>query len=260
VPRALSTLDPALFFCPGTSRLAAKSVHVWSFVLATSPACREQCAVTLSAAEQARAARFVDARNRNDFIVAHGALRQLLARYTGLPARTLAFALGANGKPTLNSPAGDRAPLSFNMTHSHGRALIAVSDGREVGIDLEQVNLQVKALAIARRYFAAAEYAAIQTAAPFLQPRTFFHYWVAKEAVLKGEGIGLKFPIDGFEIEFDAEHRTGQIRIPQDSRLAEDWRVHMLHVTGDWIAALAVRGDDWELCPQSLAAQPAVHT
>jgi hypothetical protein len=81
VQRVLSTVDPALFSEPQSARrIAPHSVHVWSFFLESSDACRDQCAQTLSRAEQARAARFVHTRSRNDFIVAHGVLRLLLAR------------------------------------------------------------------------------------------------------------------------------------------------------------------------------------
>jgi 4'-phosphopantetheinyl transferase len=252
VPRVLHSVDPALFCGPkGALRIAPHSVHVWSFFLNASSACRDECALTLSGAEQARAERFIHERSRDNFIVAHGVLRQLLARYTGVPASRLAFSSGPNGKPTI---AFTGVAVSFNMTHSHGRALIAVSDEREVGIDLEQLNPAVKALAIARRYFCPAELAAIETGSPTLQAENFFRYWVAKEAVLKGEGIGLKFPIDKFEIEFDASGATAVAHALEDSRLARDWRIRMLRLDGDWIGAVALRGDNWHVIVQSLCA------
>jgi len=256
----LRSSDPALF-CgrKGALRIAARSVHVWSFFLDTSAACREQCVQTLSPAERARAARFVHARSRDDFTVAHGILRLLLARYTGLPAHKLAFFAGPRGKPTLARPSDTDAhsAVSFNMSHSHGRALIAVSDGREVGIDVERLNPDVQALAIARRYFCASELAAIEGAASGAQAQSFFRYWVAKEAVLKGQGIGLKFPIDGFEVQFEARGPNARVCTFADSRLAHDWRIRMLPIDGDWMGAVAVRGDDWNLCLKSLRAPRA---
>jgi 4'-phosphopantetheinyl transferase len=258
VSRVLSTVDPALFCGPtGALRIPPKIVHVWSFFLETSAACHELCAYVLSPAERARANRFVDARGRNDFIVARGVLRMLLARYTQLPASTLVFSSGAHGKPALATASDNGSVISFNMSHSHGRALIAVSDGREVGVDLEQVNPEVKALAIARRYFCDAERIAIESAAPSVQAQCFFRYWVAKEAVLKGQGIGLKFPIDKFEIQFDARCRYAQVCTLEDSRLADDWRIRMLSVQPDWIGAVAARGDKWTLVLQSLPAPRA---
>jgi 4'-phosphopantetheinyl transferase len=254
----LACVDPALFCEPkGALRIAPQSVHVWAFFLEASRGFREECAQTLSGAEQARAERFVHERSRNDFIVAHGVLRRLLARYSGVPASGLAFSSGPNGKPVLTTQGGGGNAVSFNMTHSHGRALLAVSDGREVGIDLEQVNPEVNALAIARRYFSTSELAAIEGASPALVAQSFFRFWVAKEAVLKGQGIGLKFPIDRFEVQFDAQFRHARVHTLQDSRLAQDWRIRMLRLEGDWVGAVAARGEDWSLLVQSLDAPRA---
>jgi 4'-phosphopantetheinyl transferase len=248
VVRTLLSQDPAALCAKESAlRVVPRSVQVWAFELRTSPACLEQCRQTLSSAEGARAARFVHETSRDDFVVAHGVLRQLLGRYTATPPRDLRFSSGADGKPTLEARARDASVISFNMTHSQGRALIAVSDGREIGIDLEKIKPEVKALAIARRYFARAELAAIEAAPAPLTAGTFFRYWVAKEAILKGQGIGLRFPIDEFAVHFDDRDWSARIRIREPSRLAADWNVQVLPVDAGWSAALAVRGNGWTL-------------
>jgi hypothetical protein len=43
----------------------------------------------------------------------------------------------------------------------------------------------------------------------------------------------------------------------QDSRLAQDWRIRMLRLEGDWVGAAAARGEDWSLLVQSLDAPRA---
>ena len=248
VSRSLVTLNPVQF-CGHTGALQVepRTVHVWAFSLDAPAECRQQCFDALCATERTRAGRFVHARSRDDFVVAHGVLRLLLARYSGLPPRLLALTPTRNGKPHLDALIPDGKAISFNLTHSHGRALVAVSDGREVGIDLEKIEPEVRALAIARRYFCSAELAAIENAPVPLQPRTFYRYWVAKEAVLKGQGIGLAFPIDRFEIQFAPRGETAQIGTREPSRLASDWTIRMLPLEADWLGALAVRGEDWSL-------------
>jgi 4'-phosphopantetheinyl transferase len=246
VARTLLSQDPALICAADSSlRVAPRSIDVWAFDLKASPACLEQCRQTLCGVERARAARFVHAASGEDFVVAHGVLRHLLGRYTGTAASDLKFSAGANGKPALNGPGRAGEVISFNLSHSQGRALIAVSDQREVGIDLEKIKPGVKALAIARRYFASTELAAIETAPASLQAGTFFRYWVAKEALLKGAGIGLRFPIDAFEVQFEAGNLRASVRIREPSRLAGDWTLQMLRVETGWAAALAARGADW---------------
>ena len=253
---ALLTQDPALI-CAAQSdlRVAARSVDVWAFNLRASAACLEQCRQTLCSTEAARADRFVHAVSRDDFVVAHGVLRHLLARYRGAQPRDLKFSADPNGKPALDTPASGGNLVSFNLTHSRGRALIAVSDGRAVGIDLENVKADVKAIPIARRYFARAELAAIETAPAASQAETFFRYWVAKEALLKGQGVGLRFPIDEFEVQFDDRALSARIGIRTSSRLSSDWTVQMLPVESGWMGAVAVRGSEWSLRMQN--PQPA---
>jgi 4'-phosphopantetheinyl transferase len=248
VASTLLNQDPALI-CAAQSalRVAARNVDVWAFNLRASPACLAQCRQMLCATEVARADRFVHAVSRDDFVVAHGVLRHLLARYSGARPRDLRFSVDANGKPALDAPAGDGSRVSFNLTHSQGRALIAVSDGRAVGIDLEKIKADVKAIPIAQRYFARAELAAIEAAPAPLQADTFFRYWVAKEALLKGQGFGLRFPIDEFEVQFDDASLSARIGIRTPSKLSSDWNVQMLPVESGWAAALAVRGTDWSL-------------
>jgi 4'-phosphopantetheinyl transferase len=248
VSRALLTLNPALL-CEAKRalRLSPQTVHVWAFFLDAPAACLALCRQTLCRAEEARAERFVHAANRDHFIVAHGVLRQLLGRYTATPAPDIHFLIDTNGKPALEPRGGMASGVSFNMTHSHSRALIAVSDGRDIGIDLEKVKPDVRALAIARRYFCGAELAAIEGEASELQREAFFRYWVAKEAVLKGQGIGLRFPIDEFEVQFDARGASACIRTREPSRLASDWTIRMLPVEPGWAGALAVRGAKWTL-------------
>jgi 4'-phosphopantetheinyl transferase len=252
----LLTQDPALI-CAAHSvlRIAARGVDVWAFNLRASAACLEQCRQTLSRTEAARAERFVHALSRDDFVVAHGVLRHLLARYSGVQPRDLRFSADPNGKPALEAPTSSGGLVSFNLTHSQGRALIAVTDGRAVGIDLEKIKADVKALAIARRYFARSELAAIEATPAPLQADTFFRYWVAKEALLKGQGIGLRFPIDEFEVKFDDRALSARIGIRTPSRLSSDWTVQMLPVESGWTGALAVRGTDWSLHLQN--PQPA---
>jgi len=257
VARALVSQDPALI-CREDSALyvAPRCVHVWAFDLKASSAYLDQCRQTLCSAERMRAERFVHATGGDDFVVAHGVLRHLLGRYTDRAARDLRFSPGAGGKPALDGPGRAGDAISFNLTHSQGRALIAVSDGREVGIDLEKINSGVKALAIARRYFARAELAAIEAAPAPLTASTFFRYWVAKEALLKGAGIGLRFPIDEFEVQFDSDDLKGCVHTRNSTRLPGDWQVQILPVEDGWAAALAVRGRAWTLRLENPHALP----
>jgi len=99
--------------------------------------------------EHARAARIVHARKRALWARSRGVLRALLARYLDADPHGLRFALGAHGKPRLRSEpteirrdsgSGPGEDLRFNLSHSSQLMLVAVTAGREVGVDVERAR------------------------------------------------------------------------------------------------------------------------
>ena len=215
-------------------------VEVWAFDLSGTPEDVERWSRLLSPDERDRGGRFLRSTDRDAYIVAHGTTRSLLAAYCGVPPAALVLGRAAHGKPRLQPPQGD---IRFNLAHSHGCGVLAVSRGREVGIDLEREREDVEALSLAERFFFGAEHAAIAAAAPQERTRTFFRYWVAKESVLKAQGVGLTFPLDGFSIEFAADGDSATVRSCAGSGLSDGWHVRPLTVPSGWHAALATPGD-----------------
>jgi 4'-phosphopantetheinyl transferase len=130
------------------------------------------------------------------------------------------------------------------MSHAHGRALIAVSKGREVGVDLERIRSDVEAAKLSKRYFAPSEQASIMELAQEQRAAKFFRYWVAKEAVLKAQGIGLR-ALSQCEIILGADGAGAEILVPAGSPLQNNWRVHLLSCDEEWEAAVAAKGGDW---------------
>ena len=152
----------------------------------------------LSRDECDRAARLLNLQHQNNFIAARGMLRSRLAEYTNCSPRALRFEYGNYGKPRL----ADYPNLQFNLAHSNGRGLIAVSETAVVGVDLEKVRSVPKLLALAKRFFKSSEYEAIVAMPESLQPEQFFAYWTCKEAYLKAVGIGLS-QISNLELNID---------------------------------------------------------
>src|SRR5262245_38229262 len=88
-------------------------VHVWRIPLDLDEDRTDGLRRHLSPDETSRAARFVFAEHRTRFVVAHGALRTILAAGTGRAPRDLAFRVGSHGKPSLErddiDPAKEKA-------------------------------------------------------------------------------------------------------------------------------------------------------
>jgi 4'-phosphopantetheinyl transferase len=239
-PEALLALTSPLVLEPDT-------VHVWAFALEGSADLIHTCRDSLSLAERQRADRFVFAHDRGRYVIAHGVLRHLLSRYCGFAPRLLRFDTTSTGKPSLQMPAGSPASLHFNLSHSEAGALLGVSNGRELGVDLERVRSDVEALGISRHYFFGAERKAIEDASPIERDSTFFRYWVAKEAVLKAQGVGLGFPLDRFCIHFLPGGQAAHIETLDPLVLERDWTVRMLSCDTGWVGAVAARGEEWSV-------------
>ncbi|CAK0777886.1 4'-phosphopantetheinyl transferase [Gammaproteobacteria bacterium] len=179
--------------------LSEGSVHLWCVSLDLSAERVESLKVLLNERERARSSRLRLPLLRERSVVTQATLHLLLGRYLGLPPEAVALTTGPHGKPSL----GEAAELRFNLTHSGGLAVYALTLGREVGIDIEQVRPTPYALSVAQRYWTKEEAQALEAYAAG-EGKTleagFLTYWTRKEAWLKAIGTGLHRPMDSFQV------------------------------------------------------------
>lgn len=215
--------------------------HVWRVDLDAPPA-DTGC---LSRAERDRAGRFVFARDRERFVAAHVALRQLLSSHTGVAASELEFVQGEAGKPSLVRPAG----VQFNLSHSKSVALIAIGTADvEIGVDVEVVRPMPDAQAMAASYFTEAEQRALAALPPARRERAFLTCWTRKEACLKAIGLGLGVDTRTFEAGVDERDRTVRMPVSGD---AADLSVSSFDGGEGVVCAIARR-----LSPETRANRP----
>jgi 4'-phosphopantetheinyl transferase len=190
----------------------------------------------LSSTERERAARFVFAKDRQRFEVAHGALRTCLGQRIGASPASLRFACAAFGKPALE-PIPGLPECAFNLSHSGDVALIAMGNGAALGVDIECWRAMPDAVDLAMHHFAAGEIAALKEAAQSQRDGLFLRIWTRKEACLKAIGMGLSSPTNSFDV---GAHNQGEtlVRIP-DGATQHRVMVRQLEAGADAIAALA---------------------
>jgi len=175
-------------------------VDVWRADLA---AIEDDLEDLLCAEELARAARILHPRHRVLWTRSRGVLRMLLARHLDRDPLDLRFVLGPHGKPALFSEGPTRPQatedLRFNLSHSDGLALVAVTVGREVGVDVEAPRGRVDELAVAARVLGDEQARRLARLNSRARARAFLRAWVAHEAVVKclGLGLGLATPLEG---------------------------------------------------------------
>ncbi len=183
--------------------LSADELHLWGVRLDESRATGDELLAILSPDERQRAEQYCLDAPRRRFVIARAALRTRLGDYLDLPPRDVAISIASSGKPRL-ADTGDAIDLRFNLAHSADLALVAVTIGCEVGVDVERLRTVSFAERIARRYFHAAEIEAITAAPSSARDAAFLRCWTAKEAVLKALGRGIAGPLGDFCVPTDA--------------------------------------------------------
>ena len=218
--------------------LEPNTVHLWGIELDGSSRCLEQCTGWLDERERHRAARLVLDETRRHYLLTHGGLRAVLSQYLGVRPDRIVLDRSATGKPALREKAGDQSAITFNLSHAHGRALIAVSRAQEVGIDLECVRSEVEVMKLSERYFTRTEHTAIIQLPQEQRVTRFFRYWVAKEALLKAQGIGLG-GLSDCEISLVEDGLDTVVEARLGSQFTNPFRVRILPCEPGWEAAVA---------------------
>ncbi|MEZ5797653.1 MAG: 4'-phosphopantetheinyl transferase superfamily protein [Paracoccaceae bacterium] len=211
----------------------ATRVELWQWPLAGSARALQRWRSALSPDESARAARFVRPADADAFVVGRGMLRQILGQVTGLPPQDLVFDYGAQGRPSLR---GAAMPL-FNLSHSGGRAVLAVADDGQPGVDIEWMRPVEPA--VAWHHFSQAENWALAAMTGAAWQDGFFRCWTRKEAVLKAHGDGLALPLSGFDVSLDALDAC-VLRMEFDD--ARAWRLAPFEPAPGYVGAVALRG------------------
>ncbi|RKQ88140.1 4'-phosphopantetheinyl transferase [Solirubrobacter pauli] len=160
--------------------------------------------------DRERADRFQRAGAAERWTVSRAALRILLCARLGCIPEDLQIEVTEHGKPYLPG-----SPLHFNLSHSGDRALIALSEACEVGVDIERPGRNVRAV---ERTLSDGERA---TGDDLLQ------VWCRKEAWAKALGGGLGWSPERF-----------------DTTRTNGFALADLPLDGGYRGALAVEGAD----------------
>lgn len=134
----------------------------------------------LSEDELKRAASYRRDDSRVMFSVCRGALRRILSGYLGTDPGGIELSRLEGGKPVVKG-------IEFNVSHSEGFCVIAVSDV-PVGIDVEKKSPRDFA-GISARYFSEAEGDAISRSQS--PSSLFYRAWCMRESMAKLRGTGV---------------------------------------------------------------------
>jgi 4'-phosphopantetheinyl transferase len=159
-----------------------------------------------------RANRFHFHNHRERFVTGRGLLRVILSSYLGVPPREIIFTYGSHGKPGLKRQDGQPA-IQFNLAHSHGTAIYAMTQDRSVGVDIESIQADFPVEDVAKNFFSVAELTALQALPNTLRTEAFFKCWTRKEAFVKALGDGLSCPLRDFDVSLAPGEPARLLRI-----------------------------------------------
>jgi 4'-phosphopantetheinyl transferase len=217
-------------------------IHVWRVSLAQTESCLQSLQQTLSTDERAKADRFRFPKDRSQFIVSRGALRAILSRYLNISSHILRFDYNPYGKPSLIVTQGGNT-LRFNLSHSRGMALIALTKNRDIGVDIEGINQKFSCLEIAQKFFSPLESSVLRSLPEHLQATAFFTCWTRKEAYIKAVGKGLSIPLNKFDVSLAPGEPAALLNVEENPEEASKWSLIELFPSSDMVAAVAVAGD-----------------
>lgn len=228
---------------PVPSRIDHNEVHLWRASTRLPPAAASGLEGFLSNDELAKARRYRHDTDRVRYLASHAVSRLVLSRYVGIPPSSLTFSSGPQGKPTLECDSN--SPIFFNLSHSGDLTLLAISGDRAVGVDIEEIrgDLDVPALALA--VLSNSELRLLHAAPAVAQRALFFRFWVRKEAVLKGCGLGLTMEPRRVEVVENVSAGDGSAETVLSGGQPAKWRVREVEIGDRYAAAVAAPGRHW---------------
>jgi 4'-phosphopantetheinyl transferase len=223
------------------SELKAGQIDIWFANIDRPPSDIRHFEAFLSPREASRAQRFRFMRYRNRYVVRHGVLRTLLARYLNCEPRQVDIHYESNGKPHLAAQR-NVASLQFSDSHSDTYAAFAFCRYSRIGVDIEKIRELPEMLEIVARHFTRRENAEMLSCPEAGRVKLFYQLWTRKEALLKAQGEGLLRLLDSVDV---ATHGRGpgpwQVTIAGCPKGESFW-VTDLNGPEGFMAAVAVNG------------------
>jgi 4'-phosphopantetheinyl transferase len=163
-------------------------ICVWRIAVDQPSHVRRELRATLTVDDRRRISRLRLARDRRRTAVRRATVRTILGFHAGVPPSSIRFCYSALGKPSLAAPS--LPELRFSVAYSAGLAVVAVANGLDVGIDVEQfAPLRIETMATS--VLTPGEENFVASLSVGERNRALFRLWTLKEAVLKATGEGL---------------------------------------------------------------------
>jgi 4'-phosphopantetheinyl transferase len=231
---------------PGSLRLPEDIIHIWRVDLDPESPSMESLKAHLSSDELIRARRFYFKREHDRFIVCRGILRVILGKYLSIDPGQIRFSYGMFGKPALDMHVHE-SRLCFNVSHSNGLAIVAITWDRSIGIDIENNRPIPEAQDMADRFLSPGESKTLACYSENKKSEVFLRYWTRKEARIKAGGAGLFGRLNQADISLSQEALPEPTGMKNEDQRIPGWSLLDVFPDPDYLAALVVQGKELPL-------------
>ena len=187
----------------GPQSLPPEQLHVWRVRHVPGAAWDGASSSILSVHERERLHRVAREPDRQSYLEAHVAARELMGLYLDVEPGDVILRY-ETGKPAVVMGAARGIGLQFNLARTSKLSLLAFRRGGAIGIDVEAVTTAFDTEAITARFFASEEKERLAALAPEERALAFMRCFTAKEAYGKALGCGLRMALDSFVAPFSS--------------------------------------------------------
>jgi 4'-phosphopantetheinyl transferase len=227
--------------------LAPDEAHIWSANLDALQIDSGLLQPLLSPDETERASRYRLAADARRFAAGRALLRRVLGRYLGISPGSIQFTYSSNGKPTIKAQLNEIG-LDFNVSHSSAFNVIALTQNRQVGVDVERLHPGFDHEPVAERFLSQKERAALGSLPEGGRMDGFLAFWTRKEAYVKANGQTVASITPSiFSVDWLPNEPVKSLPVCADETNARLWSFHRLDLDPNYVATLAVRGKDIKL-------------
>ena len=220
----------------GESLDGINSVHIWRICQDRDELSVQKLQALLSEEERDRSLKYRFEVDRNRFIVRRGMLRRILAGYLRNEPQDVDFCARTFGKLCL---ADLSRSLVFNVTHSQGMALIAVTQAGTIGVDVECVRPLPDLEMMIESCLSPSERVTLETFPATSRLEYFYRYWTCKEAYLKAIGVGLDRPLTSVEVMMNDSSSEHPVTLRIAGEECPDFIVRSFVPFEGYVAAMA---------------------
>jgi 4'-phosphopantetheinyl transferase len=202
------------------------------------PRLHQEYRALLTEEERGREFRFYFPDDQRRYLVTRALVRTVLSRYLQVRPTDWRFSNNDYGRPEIANISRDECGLRFNISHTRGLIALGVTQHRELGVDVENVQTREVSIEIADRFFARPEVEELATVPKERQQDRFFEYWTFKESYIKARGMGLSIPLGKFSFHYPHERAVSLAVDPQLGDDANRWIFWQYRPSDEYLMAV----------------------